>query len=150
MSYIDGKLSKEDFFDRIKNACANPDEAGNQLPPENIMITCLRGTSLWGGAVRTLSYDFPNECVLDVWIWCDKDIGSAYERIDLDKCYDHGPSIDPSTNTASAPVNVEDIDSIACARFLEFDLVEYKTVTGITCEDIKDVESIEEYCSERL
>ena len=140
----------EDFFDRIKNACENPDEAGNQLPPENIMFTCLRGTVLWGVAAVRSTSDLPNICWLDTWLFCDKDLGSMSERFDLTptgQCNPHaviqGASSLPSARDA-------DIDVVECPAFYAFVLYELRVKQGITCEEIEDVESVQAYCMELL
>lgn len=151
MPSVDGH-ELEEFWDRIQGACESPDEAGNQLPPENVMVQCLRRTSLWAQTLKGLSYDLPNDCEIDAWVYCDKDIGQMHGNFPQSLCPDHGASIDPvpGTHGANDLQPPEEIDNIICTSYGAYIYWEFSQEQGLTCEDIEGVESIEEYCANML
>jgi hypothetical protein len=121
MPSVDGH-ELEEFWDRIQGACESPDEAGNQLPPENVMVQCLRRTSLWAQTYKAASFDLPNECEIDAWIYCDKDIGNMHGNFPQSLCPDHGAS-KFSQEQGLTCEDIEGVESIEeyCANMLDND-----------------------------
>jgi len=118
----------EDFFNKVKAACEDPGSVGNQKPPENIMIKCEETQYLWHRDKDGDYVKLPQYGTLDVSIYCDKDLGSLEESFDL---------ILPSVK-------------VKCPKYTLYKT--YTTVThqGLTCPDIKDVDSIQEFCEESM
>jgi hypothetical protein len=124
--YPEGDIEK--FFLRIKAACEKPDTAGNQLPPEHIMISCEDMALDWvpgkGGQTRKLS----RSGSLDVAIFCDKDLGKLKEGFGL--------SIDP--------VEAD------CPQFDQIKITRKMTVNTITCADVNQYGTATEFCNKVL
>ena len=125
--YPEGDIEK--FFTRIKAACDHPETAGNQLPPEHIMISCEDNEIDWDGAkasrmVKTLN----RKGDLDVAIFCDKDLGKLKEKFGI----------------AVASVTV------ACPEFAQLKVTRKMTVNKISCADVKEYPTAQAFCNKVL
>lgn len=118
----------EDFWDRIKEACEDPDSAGNQLPPEYILVKCEDTNFRWEPGKNPDHTTLPGRGLMEIKIYCDKDLGELEEDF-------------PYT---MPPVKVE------CPRYVQVKCHTSLTVEGISCLDIKDVDSVVEFCKEKL
>ncbi|RLA66950.1 MAG: hypothetical protein DRQ88_04765 [Epsilonproteobacteria bacterium] len=118
----------EDFWDRIKAACEDPDSAGNQLPPSNILIKCEDVNYTWVPGKNGDSVNLPQSGEMTVSIFCDKDLGELTE----DFSYELPPI------------------KVPCPRYIQMKNYTSITVQGVTCEEIKDVDSVVEWCKEKL
>jgi hypothetical protein len=118
----------EDFWDRIKEACEDPDSAGNQLPPEYILVKCEDTNFRWEPGKNPDYTTLPGRGLMEIKIYCDKDLGELEEDFPY----------------RMPPVKVE------CPRYAQVKCHTSLTVEGISCEDIKDVDSVVEFCKEKL
>ncbi len=113
----------EDFWDRIKEACEDPDSAGNQLPPESILIKCEDTNYTWMPGKNGDSITLPQYGKMVVSIFCDKDLGELTEEF--------GYRLPPV--------------KVPCPRYIQ--MMNYTTITkGVSCEDIEGIDSIIAFC----
>lgn len=113
----------EDFFDRIKEACEDPESGGNQLPPSSILIKCEDVNYTWQPTKNGPTIKLPQYGEMTVSIYCDKDLGELTEDF---------------------PYRLPSME-VECPRYIQ--MKNYTTITkGVTCDDIKDVDSVVELC----
>lgn len=125
--YPEGDIEK--FFTRIKAACDNPETAGNQLPPEHIMISCEENVLDWEpGKTGRLTRTLNRKGELDVAIFCDKDLGKLKEKF---------------------PVAITNLTA-ACPEYAQIKITRKMTVNKITCADVKEYGTATEFCNKVL
>lgn len=125
--FPDGDIEK--FFTRIKAACDHPETAGNQLPPEHIMISCEDNEIDWeAGKASRLTRTLPRKGDLDVAIFCDKDLGKLKEKFTIAV-----PSL-----------------TAACPEFAQIKITRKMTVNQITCADVKEYPTAQAFCEKVL
>ncbi len=125
--YPEGDIEK--FYTRIKTACVNPQSAGNQLPPEHIMIECKDAMNEWvptkvGLTQRSLS----RMGSADISIYCDKDLGKLKENFSI--------ALEPEVAT--------------CPKYEQVLVTRSMTVNKITCADTAQFASATDFCDKVL
>jgi hypothetical protein len=125
--YPEGDIEK--FYTRIKTACVNPQSAGNQLPPDHIMIECKDAMNEWvpskvGLTVRNL----PRVGSADISIYCDKDLGKLRENFSI--------ALEPEVTT--------------CPKYEQVQVTRSMTVNKITCADTAQYATANDFCDKVL
>ena len=125
--YPEGDIEK--FFTRIKNACDHPETAGNQLPPDHIMISCETNQLDWvPGKTGRMTRSLTRSASLDVAIFCDKDLGKLKENFQF----------------SVSPVLAN------CPEFDQIKITKKLTVNKITCDDVRAYVTAGGFCDKVL
>ncbi|MFI5389770.1 MAG: hypothetical protein ACHQYQ_00300 [Bacteriovoracales bacterium] len=125
--YPEGDVEK--FFTRIKTACVNPQSAGNQLPPDHIMIECKDAMNEWvPSKVGLTTRNLPRLGSADISVFCDKDLGKLRENFSL--------ALEPEVTT--------------CPKYEQVLVTRSMTVNKITCGDVAQIKSATDFCDKIL